>query len=189
MEPPTPSEATAPDTPSAILPPVSQKKGGRPPNTQKRKLGKNQYTKDREQNEKPSPHRSQSRDVQKDDGPGTTLKSSGDGKHTKAKNLNTKYTMFDMRRRVNTILEFITRTQLEMAGDAMSTENQRTALLIIGDLAGKLPMIKVNGDTRTDLTSSNSDDTSPVKDFKDLTLLEQMDSLTRQLVKWQKEFT
>jgi hypothetical protein len=98
--------------------------------------------------------------------------------------------MFDMKRRVNAILEFISRTQLEMAGDAMSAETQQATMLLIGDLAGKLPMIKVNGETSNGGSSATTSEvTSPVKEFKDLSLMEQMDNLTRQLVKWQKEFT
>jgi len=188
-EPPAVVEIPTPDTPPAILPPSSQKKGGRPPNTQKKKLGKNQYTKDRDAPEKNSPHRSQSREVQKDDTSGSTTKSSHDGRHAKNKSLSTKYTMFDMKRRVNAILEFITRTQLEMAGDAMSVETQQATMLLIGDLAGNLPMIKVNGQgSNGGSTATTSEATSPTKEFKDLSLMEQMDNLTRQLVKWQKEF-
>lgn len=183
------AEVAAPDTPPAILPPIAQKKGGRPPNTQKKKLGKNQYTKDRDVSEKDSPHRSQSRDVQKDDSASSHTKTTNEGRNAKNKSLSTKYTMFDMKRRVNAILEFITRTQLEMAGDAMSTENQKATMLVIGDLAGKLPMIKVNGETGNGTMITTSGAASPVTEFKDLSLMEQMDSLTRQLVKWQKEFT
>lgn len=194
IRPPEPAvvpESAVPDTPPAILPPASSlKKGGRPPNTHKKKLGKNQYTKDRDMPEKEkSPNRSQSRDVQKDDTPAQSTKANiAEGRHTKAKHFSTKHTMFDMKRRVNAILEFITRTQLEMAGDTMSATNQQATLLVIGDLAGGLPMIRVNGETSTTSTTTTSEAASPTKEFQDLSLLEQMDNLTRQLVKWQKEF-
>ena len=190
LDSPAVAEIPTPETPSAILPPTAQKKGGRPPSTQKKKVGKNQYTKDRDMNEKNSPHRSQSREVQKDDSSASNPKTTHEARHTKNKTFSTKYTMLDMKRRVNAILEFITRTQLEMAGDAMSAETQQATMLAISDLTGRLPMIKVDGATSTGgSTATTSETTSPIKEFKDMSLMEQMDSLTRQLVKWQKEFT
>jgi hypothetical protein len=98
--------------------------------------------------------------------------------------------MSDMKKRVAAILEFITRTQFEMAGESMSLASGEAAEKMIRNIADGLPMIKVNGDRRMDGSrESESGDSTVNKDFKDLSCLEMMDVLTRQLVKWQKEFT
>jgi hypothetical protein len=97
--------------------------------------------------------------------------------------------MSDMKKRVAAILEFITRTQFEMAGESMSLASGEAAEKMIRNIADGLPMIKVNGDRRMDGSrEGESGDSTVNKDFKDLSCLEMMDVLTRQLVKWQKEF-
>lgn len=69
----------------------------------------------------------------------------------------------------------------------MSAATEDAAGKMIRDIADGLPMIKVNGDTG----EQQSDDgtATSAKEFKDLSCLEMMDVLTRQLVKWQKEFS
>ena len=105
--------------------------------------------------------------------------------------------MSDMKKRVGTILDFISRTQLEMANETMSPARQQTTETLLQGIANGLPMIRVNGEasdgSRSTTTTGGeanggSEVTSPVKEFKDLSCLEMMDVLTRQLVKWQKEF-
>jgi hypothetical protein len=50
-------------------------------------------------------------------------------------------------------------------------------------------MIKVNGDNNTEGSKEgDAKEANANKEFKDLSCLEMMDVLTRQLVKWQKEF-
>jgi hypothetical protein len=95
--------------------------------------------------------------------------------------------MGDMKKRVAAILEFISRTQVEMAGEVMSPTSNDAAAKVIRDIADGLPMIKVNGNN-DGAKDGDAADASPVKEFKDLSCLEMMDVLTRQLVKWQKEF-
>jgi len=90
--------------------------------------------------------------------------------------------MTDMRKRVTAILDFISRTQIEMAESMSPASGEAAQNLIIG-IADGLPMIKVNGEK-----GYESNEQSPTKEFKDLSCLEMMDVLTRQLVKWQKEF-
>ncbi len=194
LDPPSSSQVAAPDTPPPSVPPISHRKGGRPPNARKGKLGKNQYTKDRDQpdGEDPSPNRSQSRDVPRGDdnghAPGNKGPANEGGKPGKSKSAS-KVTMSDMKKRVAAILEFITRTQFEMAGESMSLASGEAAEKMIRNIADGLPMIKVNGDRRMDGSrESESGDSTVNKDFKDLSCLEMMDVLTRQLVKWQKEF-
>jgi hypothetical protein len=90
--------------------------------------------------------------------------------------------MTDMRKRVTAILDFISRTQIEMA-ESMSPSSGEAAQNLIMGIADGLPMIKVNGEK-----GDESNEQSQTKEFKDLSCLEMMDVLTRQLVKWQKEF-
>jgi hypothetical protein len=90
--------------------------------------------------------------------------------------------MSDMKKRVAAILEFISRTQLEMASEPISpASGDATEKLMLG-LAEGLPMIRVNGN------QGEGGGGGEKKEFKDLSCLEMMDELTRQLVKWQKEF-
>lgn len=188
LDPPPSSQAATPDTPPPP-PSTSHRKGGRPPNARKGKLGKNQYTKDRDLQEGDdlSPHRSMSRDVPRGDDNGHTSGNKGsnsEGKPGKSKNNTSKVTMGDMRKRVGAILDYISRTQLEMAGEAMSPATADAAEKTIRGIADGLPMIKVNGENGDEPKAEENSK----KEFKDLTCLEMMDVLTRQLVKWQKEF-
>jgi len=97
--------------------------------------------------------------------------------------------MSDMKKRVAAILDFITRTQFEMAGESMSLASGEAAAKMIRNIADGLPMIKVNGDKRTEGSKEGeAREVTAHKEFKDLSCLEMMDVLTRQLVKWQKEF-
>jgi hypothetical protein len=113
--------------------------------------------------------------------------SNSEGKPGKSKSSNSKVSMGDMKKRVAAILEFISRTQVEMAGEVMSPTSGDAAAKVIRDIADGLPMIKVNGNSNGP-KDGDGEDVSPVKDFKDLSCLEMMDVLTRQLVKWQKEY-
>lgn len=191
LDPPTSSQAATPDTPPPLQPSTSHKKGGRPPNSRKGKLGKNQYTKNRDLQEgERSPHRSQSRDVQRGDDTGPTSNSKDsntESKPSKSKASHSKVTMGDMRKRVTAILDFISRTQVEMAADFMSPASaemaEKTIRGVAEGLAEGLPQIKLNGE------AGEVAEAGMEKEFKDLSCLEMMDVLTRQLVKWQKEFT
>jgi hypothetical protein len=194
LDPPSSSQVAVPDTPPQSAPSTSHRKGGRPPNPRKGKLGKNQYTKDRDQpdGEDPSPNRSQSRDVPRGDDNGQNSGNKGPGnegsKSGKSKSAS-KVTMSDMKKRVAAILDFITRTQFEMAGESMSLANGEAAEKMIRNIADGLPMIKINGDKSTEGSKEGeAGDVTANKEFKDLSCLEMMDVLTRQLVKWQKEF-
>ena len=193
LDPPTSSQAATPDTPPA-QPSASHRKGGRPPNSRKGKLGKNQYTKDRDlqDGEDQSPGRSQSRDVARGDdntpGSGNRI-SNNEGKPGKSKNSGSKITMTDMKKRVAAILDYISRTQLEMAAETMSPTSGEAAEKMIRGIADGLPMIKVNGDNGDQPKEGEAGDATSTKEFKDLSCLEMMDILTRQLVKWQKEFS
>ena len=182
-----PSSQISPDTPPANPPSTSHKKGGRPPNARKGKLGRNQYTKDRDlEGDDRSPHRSQSRDVRDE----ASHRGNAELKQGKPKpSPSSKITINDMRKRVSSILDYIQRTQIDMAGgsSASSPNGSATGRLLRG-LAEDIPMVRLNGD-RDDGSKEGQAGNQPKKEFKDLTVLEMMDVLTTQLVKWQKEFT
>ncbi len=158
-EPPPSSQPAAEDSPPAVQPPttISHKKGGRPPTGRKGKLGRNQYTRDKDANDSGagddnSPGRSQSRDASRD-GNGSTHDRHGHG-HSHHRSMHSesrgghgshrkgasggghKVTMSDMKKKVALMLEFIQRTQLEMA------EMAETAKIIgmdLGDAAADAP--------------------------------------------------
>jgi hypothetical protein len=162
-----------------------------------KKRGRNQYTVNREGPDESSPARSQSRDLQKNEssnGHGSgNGKGHGSAEHSRAgskpKGMNSKVTMADLKRRAGAILDFISRTQLELAGEASpglkgspgSSDEGRASK----GLDGPSPM-PVDGKMSDASSAEASTDAS--KDFKDLSCLEMMDSLTGQLVKWQQEF-
>jgi hypothetical protein len=190
VDPPPSSQPIVPDTPPAIPPPASHKKGGRPPNARKGKLGKNQYTKDRDipEPDAQSPNRSQSRDVGKVEETVHTATNKAlnhEVKVGKSKAMISKITMTDMRRRVAAILQFISRTEYEL-GDAISHTTSHTAEKMIRGLADGLPMIKVNGENGA--TSKEGGSGATAREFKDLSCKEMIVELTKQLLRWQDEF-
>lgn len=192
LDPPPSSQLAAPDTPPSNPAPISHKKGGRPPNARKGKLGKNQYTKDRDvlENDDRSPNRSQSRDVPREDNghTSTTNKSANhESKVGKSKGSNSKITMTDMKKRATAILAFISQTEYEL-GESISPTAGDTAERMIRDLADGLPMIKVNGENGNSSKDGEMGEATPAKEFKDLSCKEMIVELTKQLLKWQDEF-
>ncbi|GKT42445.1 uncharacterized protein ColSpa_02626 [Colletotrichum spaethianum] len=200
-----PSSAPTPDTPPANQVPVgsSHKKTSR--NNQKRGKGRNQYTKDRDDNED-TPARSMSRDIGRnhDDhaGAGTTRHTHADHpKHSarsKANSAHSKVSMNDMKRRVSAFLDFISKTQVELAGEALpgsrSSQNSSQQQSPRVTAAPEAPKISVNGDTNAEsknspITSAAADENrSETKEFKALNCVEMMDVLTRDLLRWQNQY-
>ncbi|KAG6005446.1 hypothetical protein E4U21_007915 [Claviceps maximensis] len=186
MESPTkeksPSLAPAPDTPPTSHPisGSSHKRGAR---SNRRGKGKNQYTKDRDVDEG-SPARSMSRDIQKGDEATTTghSKSSvNEHKTSKGKsNMASKMSMLDMKRRVAAIMEFISRTQVDLATEAplsQSSSGQET------------PQEKPESvQTSSETANSDAPDTSDSSRFNELNCMEMMDVLTRDMVRWQNQY-
>ncbi|ESZ97454.1 hypothetical protein SBOR_2143 [Sclerotinia borealis F-4128] len=192
-DPPPVPQTIAPDTPPPVLPPVSHKKGGRPPNPRKGKSGKNQYTKDKDDSGVGSPNRSQSRDILRiDDNVQATISkgSNNESKSSKAKaSVGSKISMAEMRKRAASILDFISRTQVELASDPFMLPSGSGAEKFMRELVEEtLPLIQVNGAHGAERTKVAAGESDSAKEFKDLTCLEMMDILTRQLVKWQKEY-
>lgn len=184
IEPPPLSQLTT-DTPS---PSVIQTRTER--KRSHKKKGRNQYTRDRDDED--SPVRSQSRDIHKEDHTpaGHNTKSSGDhghGKgHGKAKGgMNSKVTMTDMKRKAGALLDFISRTQVELAGEALPETNTSSpkANGVPARIAEKSPETAQSPGPR----AVNGLDPGS-KEFEKLNCIEMMDTLTRRLVKWQREY-
>ncbi|KAI0467416.1 hypothetical protein F4859DRAFT_242786 [Xylaria cf. heliscus] len=196
-DPPAPSSQPPPDTPPIpqIQTATSKKKA-----THSKKKGRNQYTKDRDHDHEDSPARSTSRDMSRNaDEGGTNAKNTSHeatGKYTKGRGgMSSKITMSDMKRRVNGILEFITRKQVELVNDPLSDSTSSPSHA--GTEEDSVPAIKVHGDGSSKKPSGDapaisgaggSESTDPAMAFKDMSCVEMMDSLTRDLMKWQQEF-
>ncbi|KAH0538700.1 hypothetical protein FGG08_004717 [Glutinoglossum americanum] len=210
---PPPNTPPTNNTPPVTSTSNSHRKTGRPP-ARRGRVGRNQYTKDRdlhndavtgENGVAASPNRSQSRDGPPlDDGPTANAHVNGnhhshsngqgpvisnDGsKPSKPRYMHPqRTTMNEMKRRVAAILEFISRTQVEMAGEHTpptggSSSSMTTATVTaLRGISEALPgYLMVNG--------NSSGLGGEERDFGEMTSLEMMDILTRKLVLWQKEF-
>ncbi|KAK3388934.1 hypothetical protein B0T20DRAFT_89373 [Sordaria brevicollis] len=191
-DPPPASEPTPEDPPAAATPTakVGQKRSHK-------KKGRNQYTRD---DNEPSPARSQSGEAPAEVPPPPTKpskaeeKATGHGKHGKNKGgMSSKITMTDMKRRAAALLDFISRTQVELAGESPSDDDKTNGNSVAppekSSLATSVGVTGVNGSTPAIVTSATSSEGQLEKDFKELSCVEMMDSLTRRLVKWQQEYT
>lgn len=194
---------------SAILSTTtSHKKNGRPP-ARRGRVGRNQYTRDRDplpEKKNDSPRLSDSRDSDDicnggNDGHGSSILSNG-SKPSKPRHMNPNRTsMNDLRKRAAGILEFISRTQVEMAGERtptiskdrlppppMPTPTPRPGLSRVASVNGASKLSHVtNGDEEDVVKRDASSIALGVLGFKELSSLQMMDVLTRNLVLWQKE--
>lgn len=192
VEPPPQSQPT-PDAPS---PSVAATKTDR--KRSHKKKGRNQYTRDRDGNDEDSPARSLSRDIQKDDHTPSMTRTVGEpsGKpHGKAKGgMSSKITMTDMKRKATALLDFISRTQVELAGEALPDPRIEYAKVNGSAASASASVSDKHGE---DAAASDAPAPRPGepsgprtdKEFKELTCIEMMDTLTRKLVKWQQEYT
>lgn len=111
--------------------------------------------------------------------------------------------MNDMKRRVSGILEFISRTQVEMATAAVTTGEESIAAsrnrtrthsnaapVIAQDIAKVTGLLDGNGNSGGNNTRDPIEDTIGLKleTFSSLSSVEMMEVLTRGLMKWQGEF-
>ena len=184
------------------LPKPSHKKTGRPP-AKRGRVGRNQYTRDRD-----PPHSSLA-NIEMNPSPGHLNGSNGDdgtthingtnspsthakngneaGTKSKQKHLNpSRTTMNDMKRRVASMLEFISHTQVEMATNDPTRSSQSTTNTppdsgsskdSVGGMAEKL---LEGGHALLDDLDSES--------FLKLSSVEMMEVLTRRLMRWQVEY-
>jgi hypothetical protein len=103
--------------------------------------------------------------------------------------------MADMKRKVAAMLDFISRTQLEMVGESFTPTHAESTQNLMKGLAGSIiPLLKNSEENKEENKEDkggaerSEEKKEPEKDFNDLTLLEMMDHLTGQLVKWQNQF-
>ncbi|OKP09702.1 hypothetical protein PENSUB_4973 [Penicillium subrubescens] len=213
--PPEPEPVQAsPDTPTPQEPTParpSTRKSGRPPARRGGRVGRNQYSKDRDTNGNgtESPRRGQSHDIGSDSPRvgyvginGTHMNGGDTGRPSKPRHMHPqRTTMNEMKRRVAAILEFISRMQVEMA---VASENSSTPTgngdraqgLLLKSMVDQIDSamastISDGGESVPALTDGDGDAPSTSahdKDFKDLSSVEMMDVLTRHLLKWQQEY-
>ncbi|KAF7712310.1 Uncharacterized protein PECH_003611 [Penicillium ucsense] len=198
---PTPQEAT-PARPST-------RKSGRPPARRGGRVGRNQYTKDRDTNGNgiESPRRGHSHDIGSDSPRigytnGAHVNGGDTGRPNKSRHMHPqRTTMNEMKRRVAAILEFISRMQVEMAvnGENPLTptgNGDRTQGLLLKNMVDQIDSamastVSDGGESlpaMTDGEGTASLVSAHEKDFKDLSSIEMMDVLTRHLLKWQQEY-
>ncbi|KAI2793640.1 hypothetical protein POX_a00223 [Penicillium oxalicum] len=207
-EPTQPSPITP--TPQEVTPArPSTRKSGRPPARRGGRVGRNQYTKDRDTNGNgtESPRRGHSHDIASDSPRlgytnGAHASSGDTGRPSKARHMHPqRTTMNEMKRRVAAILEFISRMQVEMAVNGENSltptgNGDRTQGLLLKNMVDQIDNAMAStfserGESLTAMTDgegSASLASSHEKDFKDLTSVEMMDVLTRHLLKWQQEY-
>lgn len=196
----SPSILQAPGTPPTSHPTTSSshKRGAR---SNRRGKGKNQYTKDRDV-DGGSPARSMSRDLQKGAEPAaatatsstttttatTTATTTGQSKSSATENRGSrgkgntvnKMSMLDMKRRVAAIMEFISRTQVDLATEAPLSPS----------VSGReTPQEKQeSAQTNSDVDLGDISCSSNTNNFRKLSYMEMMDVLTRDMVKWQNQY-
>lgn len=198
----------APALPDHLPPKSAQKKTGRPP-AKRGRVGRNQYTKDRDLlAEMPTTTMSPARSNNSHDAENGTphlngsstgigfADSNGFGKPSKPRHMNFNRTsMNDMKRRVAGILEFISHTQVEMAGvgppsttkSSTSTNTPPESNDNRSDGHGNGSKYdRDNGKTvnaaLADLEGVNE------QAFAALSSVAMMEMLTRRLMKWQAEY-
>ncbi|PYH48720.1 putative transcriptional regulator (Cti6) [Aspergillus saccharolyticus JOP 1030-1] len=198
-KPPSPEVTPAPAPEPAPSRPATRK-SGRPPARRGGRVGRNQYTRDRDMNgtdsnfSTRSPRRGQSHDIGSDSPRinGIHLHSGESGKPSRPRYVNQRTTMNEMKRRVTAILEFISRMQVEMAVAGESTTPPNGTARINGSLLESALALAVGDIDPASATASDSDagsgPASLEKDFKELSSVEMMDVLTRHLLKWQQEY-
>lgn len=202
VEPPSaepPAPAQPPGTPPTSHPAAgsTQKRTAR--SSHKRGKGRNQYTRDRDVDNDESPARSMSRDIQKSaDEPSSAKAPAGDGKQASRGKQGAahKMSMLDMKRRVAAIMEFISRTQVDLAGEnggsittttttSSSSSSSNADTPHKGD-AHSAAEEREDGEATNDMMTPEASD---AKRFKELSCVEMMDVLTRDMVKWQNQYT
>ncbi|KAI1124022.1 hypothetical protein F5Y10DRAFT_250517 [Nemania abortiva] len=199
-QPPDPPALPSQPSPDTLAVPQAPATTNKKKSTQSKKKGRNQYTKDRDNDHEDSPARSISRDMSRnaDEGGSGTKNTAHEStsKHSKGRGgMSSKITMSDMKRRANGILEFITRKQVELVNDPLSDSTSSPSRA--GTEEDSVPTVKVNGDgsiakSGAGILATNGAGSGvpidPAAAFKDMSCVEMMDALTRDLMKWQQEF-
>lgn len=102
--------------------------------------------------------------------------------------MSSKITMNDMKRRTTALLDYISRTQVELAGEAFLGAASDTPGTNGTSAAASEKALNEARDLPA-LVTGDPVEASQGKEFKELGCMEMMDSLTRRLVKWQQQYT
>lgn len=195
LEPSAISNGKFSDNPPINQPPPSSKKSNRNLNSRKGKLVKNHFTRERDQHVHDDQHsyRSQSRDTLRTDDASQTYSNrgfSGEPRTGKFKGNPSKVTMNDMKRRISAILDFISRTQLEMASESSYYATDDSIRNTAQEQTNALQPSQAECDQESPCNVINqaTETSHSPKEFKDLSCRDMMDVLTKQLIKWQKDF-
>lgn len=206
IEPAPPDDTPMPLQPTPGTPPTSHptasdlhKRVAR--SHHKKSKGKNQYTRDRDLDRDDSPARSMSRDIPaKNVDEYSTIVASSKTSNSDLKNASSsssskiktpvahKMSMLDMKRRVAAIMDFISRTQVDLAaeGSIASSSNSNSGN---GSPAKPVPPESEAPADGPAEGESPSGMVTSTQEFKDLSCVEMMDVLTRDMVKWQNNYT
>lgn len=210
MKAPRVANANKVATSTPILPhPTNSHKKNAKATARRGRVGRNQYTKDRDpvsESKMDSPRPSHSRDgedgVNGGDTHGVAFLGNG-SKAAKPRTMNPNRTsMTDLRKRAAGILEYISRTQVEMATETASSSNSSSSgSTAIQHVPVSRPalgrMASTNGASKLsrqmeESTDKEEDEREEFKVdeavFKGLGSRQMMDLLTRQLVHWQKDY-
>lgn len=183
-----PSSQPTPDTPPSAAPSGSTTKVDK--KRSHKKKGRNQYTRDRD--DEASPARSQSRDI-KDEQSGRHGEG-GSKSHAKSKGgMGSRVTITDMKRRATALLNFITQTQMELAAEDGPEMDERKPKEspASSEKAPEKASERSTAKKLVEASEHNGDSGGPSNlgtAFKDLSCMEMMDRLTTRLVKWQQEY-
>ncbi|KFA73770.1 hypothetical protein S40288_03147 [Stachybotrys chartarum IBT 40288] len=190
---PPPQVEAPPDSPPDLQPTIgsSHKRPAR--SHHKKGKAKPPFNLDLDGDKDESPARSMSRDIQRQAEEPLTTPSNPvvpePKQSTKTKpQLTAKMTMADMRRRVGAIMDFISRTQVDLAQEASSQSGEGSSW----QNSPQKPESHANGDSENHSTADSQAATpseASVKEFKNLSYMEMMDVLTRDMVKWQNQYT
>ncbi|OAQ98163.1 hypothetical protein LLEC1_03584, partial [Akanthomyces lecanii] len=182
---PPPTIVDAPGTPPSTGAAMSSSHKRTVKSNQKRVRGKNQYTKDRDEIEG-SPARSMSRDIQRTAEDSHPKSPSSDTRQSSKSNkaAASKMTMLDMKRRVAAIMEFISRTQVDLAAEAACQTSSSS-----GRASPEKESMKSSVKNSSGALDGFADDSVTDKAFRELTCVEMMDVLTRNMVRWQNHYT
>jgi hypothetical protein len=184
--PPLPTEATVPDIPIENLKPApAPRRGGRPPQKARGRLGRNQYSRDvipATNGTSPKNDTTNSPQASATNGVGNGHDSSdGTAGHKPSKTKNwrlQKLSWNDIRKPAGAMQTYIAQRQVEMA-----TGEKHVTLAPAVQPASAA----ANGDTRRE-EAKNDVDTDLAK-FRNLSTTQMMDFLSRDLVHWQQKIS
>lgn len=177
--PPTVSESAPPELPvSELKPAPAPRRGGRPPQKARGRLGRNQYSRDTAPpTNGTSPARDTPHSPQATNGVSNGHDSSdgaAGGKPAKTKNWRLqKLSWNDIRRPAGAMQNYIAQRQVEMAGEKPAAPAVQPATLTNGTATQEEPKAE-EGD---------------IDNFKGLSTTQMMDHLSRDLVHWQQMIT